>query len=441
MVEHVGGPGVFFVLGIVLQVAVAAGLVLGLPPGRLAASRPLGAGVRAAWLHSPVGPEDAEGAAIGLRTMKFGGSSVADAEKIKNVAAAHRRGARGRRRRRGRGVRAGQDHRRPGGPGARDLRPPRPARDGHAAVHRRAHLVRADGDGPARPGPRRQLVHGLAGRHRHRRLPHQGQDRRDPRRPAARGPGRRATSCWSPASRACPTRPQRHHARPRRLRHHRRRPGRRARAPTSARSTPTSPACSPPTRAWSPAPASCRLVSHEEMLEMAASGLARCSRCGRWSSPAATTCPLHVRSSFLPEEGTWITKETPDMEKAIVSGVAHRSDEAKVTVSGVREPPRRGRAHLHRPGRRRTSTSTRSSRTWAPIGAAPTSRSPCRSTSCATALEALEGAARTSWATASVTSDDQIGKVTLVGAGMKSEPGVAAKMFRVARRARGSTSR
>ena len=41
--------------------------------------------------------------------------------------------------------------------------------------------------------------------------------------------------------------------------------------------------------------------------------------------------PLHVRSSFLPEEGTWITKETPDMEKAIVTGLAHRSDEAKVT--------------------------------------------------------------------------------------------------------------
>ena len=49
--------------------------------------------------------------------------------------------------------------------------------------------------------------------------------------------------------------------------------------------------------------------------------------------------PLHVRSSFLPEEGTWITKETPDMEKAIVSGIAHRSDEAKVTVAGLENRP------------------------------------------------------------------------------------------------------
>ena len=106
--------------------------------------------------------------------------------------------------------------------------------------------------------------------------------------------------------------------------------------------------------------------------------------------------PLHVRSSFLPEEGTWITKETPDMEKAIVSGIAHRSDEAKITVSGVADRPGVA-ARSSRPLADANLNVDTIIQNVGATGAAPTSRSPCRSTSCArrsTTLEALRGDAR-----------------------------------------------
>ena len=72
----------------------------------------------------------------------------------------------------------GQDHRRAGGDGPRGLRPPAPARDGHAAVHRRADLLRARGDGDQRPRARGDLADGLPGRDRHRHLAHAGTDPR-----------------------------------------------------------------------------------------------------------------------------------------------------------------------------------------------------------------------------------------------------------------------
>ena len=80
------------------------------------------------------------------------------------------------------------------------------------------------------------------------------------------------------------------------------------------------------------------LLTHEEMLEMAASG-SRVLALRSVEFARNHGVELHVRSSFREEEGTVITEETPAMEKAIVSGIAHRSDEAKITVSGVRDQP------------------------------------------------------------------------------------------------------
>ena len=77
-----------------------------------------------------------------------------------------------------------------------------PARDGHAAVHRRAHLVRAGGDGDPRPRPRGRLADRLAGRHRDRRVAHEGEDPADQPAPRAWPRSTTARSCWSPASRA-----------------------------------------------------------------------------------------------------------------------------------------------------------------------------------------------------------------------------------------------
>ena len=80
---------------------------------------------------------------------------------------------------------------------------PAPARDGHAALDRRAHLLRARRDGDQRPRPRGDLAHGLAGRHRHRHLAHEGAHPRREGRPHPRRRSTTARSCSWPASRAC----------------------------------------------------------------------------------------------------------------------------------------------------------------------------------------------------------------------------------------------
>ncbi len=85
-------------------------------------------------------------------------------------------------------------------------------------------------------------------------------------------------------------------------------------------------------------------ISFEDMLELASSGskvlLHRCVEYAR-----RYNIPIHVRSSFSGLRGTWVTNEQPDgqgeesMEQAIISGVAHDTSEAKVTVVGVPDKP------------------------------------------------------------------------------------------------------
>src|SRR5436305_2238449 len=81
-------------------------------------------------------------------------------------------------------------------------------------------------------------------------------------------------------------------------------------------------------------------ISYEEMLEMAASGakvlMLRCVEYARRYG-----VPIHVRSSFSDEEGTWVVgiPEEELVEQAIISGVAHDLSEARVTVVGVPDKP------------------------------------------------------------------------------------------------------
>lgn len=170
------------------------------------------------------------------------------------------------------------------------------------------------------------------------------------------------------------------------------------------------------------------LVSHEEMLEMAASG-SKVLALRSVEFARRHGVPLHVRSSFLPEEGTWITKETPDMEKAIVTGLAHRSDEAKVTVAGLENRPGVAARIFTALADLNVNVDTIIQNQGSDQrGADVTFTVPLDELR--TSMEALE-ALRGELGFRELTSDDQIGKVTLIGAGMKSEPGVAAKMFRV----------
>jgi aspartate kinase len=85
-----------------------------------------------------------------------------------------------------------------------------------------------------------------------------------------------------------------------------------------------------------------KTVTYEEMLELAASGAKvlhlRCVEYAR-----RYDLPIHVRSSFTTNEGTWVVKDHPqggEMEQAIISGIAHDKSEAKITIVGV--PDRTG---------------------------------------------------------------------------------------------------
>ena len=168
-------------------------------------------------------------------------------------------------------------------------------------------------------------------------------------------------------------------------------------------------------------------VSHEEMLEMAAMG-SKVLALRSVEFARRHDVPLHVRSSFLPEDGTWITKESPGMEKAIVSGIAHRSDEAKITVSGLADRPGVAAQIFGALADANLNVDTIIQNVGAVGGADVSFTVPLDELR--PALATIEGI-RDELGYRSVSSNDQIGKVTLVGAGMKSEPGVAAKMFQV----------
>ena len=167
------------------------------------------------------------------------------------------------------------------------------------------------------------------------------------------------------------------------------------------------------------------LLSHEEMLEMAAMG-SRVLALRSVEFARNHDVPLHVRSSFRPEEGTWIVKETPEMEDAIVSGIAHRSDEAKVTVSGLKDRPGVAADIMTALADRLVNVDTIIQNVSADGAADLSFTTPLEDLK--TALDALEGL-RDRIGFREISSDDQLGKVSLVGAGMKSNPGIAAKMF------------
>jgi aspartate kinase len=144
--------------------------------------------------------------------------------------------------------------------------------------------------------------------------------------------------------------------------------------------------------------------------------------------------PIHVRSSFSNREGTWVTtaehqdaKETP-MEQAIISGVAHDTNEAKITVVGV--PDKVGEAA--RIFRAVADASINIDMIVQNISAAATGRTDISFTlpraDGQVAMTTL-GALREEIGFDSLLYDDRIGKISLVGAGMRSNPGVSATFF------------
>jgi aspartate kinase len=166
-------------------------------------------------------------------------------------------------------------------------------------------------------------------------------------------------------------------------------------------------------------------VSYEEMLELSASGAkVLMLRCVEYARNHGVL--VHVRSSFTGADGTWVREEDQRMEQAIISGIAHDTSEAKITVVGV--PDRPGiAARVFRPLAddgvnvdmivQNISADGRTDITFT----LPTEDLP-------RAIPLLDATAQQIGAVG-VETDPEIGKISLVGAGMKTHPGVAADMF------------
>jgi aspartate kinase len=167
-------------------------------------------------------------------------------------------------------------------------------------------------------------------------------------------------------------------------------------------------------------------VTYEEMLEMSATG-AKVMALRSIEVARRYGVRLRVRSTFSPGEGTWIGEEEDvALEKAIISGVTHDTSEAKITILGVPDQPgiaaRVFRSLADAGVNVDMIVQNVSERGLTDISfTLPKSDVPI-------ADPILEEVARAIGATG-VTRDPDIAKVSLVGAGMKSHPGVAADMF------------
>ncbi len=167
-------------------------------------------------------------------------------------------------------------------------------------------------------------------------------------------------------------------------------------------------------------------VTYEEMLELAASG-AKVLALRSVEYARRYKVPVHVRSSFSAHTGTLVTEEEA-MEQPIISGVAHDRSQAKVTVVGVPDVPGKA-AQIFQVV---ATAGVNIDMIVQNVSAAKTGLTDISFT-----LPAAEGAtataaladARDEIGFVSLQYDDSIGKVSLVGAGMRSSPGVSARLF------------
>jgi aspartate kinase len=172
-------------------------------------------------------------------------------------------------------------------------------------------------------------------------------------------------------------------------------------------------------------------ISYEEMLEMAACGAKilhlRCVEYARRYS-----VPIHVRSSFSDREGTWVTghanAEDTGMEQAIISGVAHDRSEAKITLVAV--PDQVGAAAMIFSAI--ADAGINIDMIVQNVSAVATGRTDISFTlprdDGKRATEVL-GRLQNAVGFESLLYDDRIGKISLIGAGMRSHPGVTAMFF------------
>ncbi len=173
-------------------------------------------------------------------------------------------------------------------------------------------------------------------------------------------------------------------------------------------------------------------ISNEEMLELAASG-SKVLHLRSVEYARRFDIPIHVRSSFSQKEGTIVTDqpgpEGDAVEAPIIAGVAHDRSEAKVTVVGVPDRPGMAAqifeavtlAQINIDMIVQNVSATDTGLTDISFTLPKTD-----GTAAVEALQRIQGEVGFS----SIQYDDQIGKLSLVGAGMRSNPGVSATFFK-----------
>ena len=166
-------------------------------------------------------------------------------------------------------------------------------------------------------------------------------------------------------------------------------------------------------------------ISFDEMNEMAAT-VGRVLMLRSVEFARNHHVPLHVRSSFTWEPGTWVVEEDESMEQAIVSAVTHDTSEAKVTVAGVPDKPGIA-AHLFRALADESINVDMIVQNTSANGTTDISFTVPRVD--LKASVAIAEGLRDELGFAEVSSDSSIARLSVIGAGMKSHPGVTATMF------------
>ena len=173
-------------------------------------------------------------------------------------------------------------------------------------------------------------------------------------------------------------------------------------------------------------------ISYDEMLEMASLG-AQVMQARSIFVAKRFNMPIHVRSSFSQQEGTMITKAAPAMEDIVVSGVTLQKDEAKVTVQDVPDKP--GMAgQIFRDLAEHHVNVDMIVQNISRAGTTDVSFTVVKSDLPATLRVARTVAGRIG--AGEVTTDEDVAKLSVVGIGMRSHSGVAAKMFEAMARER-----
>lgn len=174
-------------------------------------------------------------------------------------------------------------------------------------------------------------------------------------------------------------------------------------------------------------------ITSEEMLEMAANGTKVLHvRCVEYARRFGVK--VHVRSSFSRLEGTWV-RDTPliraegeQMEQPIIAGVSHDRSEAKITVIGVPDKPGKAAAIFTAVAAAELNIDMIVQNVSAAATGLTDVSFTLPNSDRSAALDALT-AVQSEIGFASLVYDDQIGKVSLIGAGMRSHPGVSAQFF------------